>query len=400
MKIIFFSFGPLSFEGGIEKYITDMSNSFANKGHKVCIFNDSFFSRILNLPFLWKIAIFLTEGKLVNTSVQYVERNLNRKINVVNLHFINSFFRKNSIRKILHDADIVYCKNEFLDTTYYRWFIGRKFIYKTVVGVHTAVFLKKNNTFHSKIHNILYFGSIYRKTLEQCKAIHVLNSSDAEKITNKFGISKSKIFYIPIGLEEKEFHSNILRKDTDGFRILFAGRLTEQKGVDSLEELINLLNRSHHLEFKKMEFVIAGNGYQDYIAKRLAEKFDNVKFLGFVEDKNRLYRDIDITIILSRYETVSYIALESQCRGIPVITFDIPGPQDIVLSGQTGILVPPGDIQQFKNDVIKFYTLKMKKREEFFDMKQATFEKARERFGMNNVINKIESMFQNHSQTI
>ena len=70
-----------------------------------------------------------------------------------------------------------------------------------------------------------------------------------------------------------------------------------------------------------------------------------VDFVGFV-DKARLqalYRDCDIFVAPSLYESFGLIFLEAMNYARPVIGCDAGGPAEIIVHGETGLLIPPSD---------------------------------------------------------
>jgi glycosyltransferase involved in cell wall biosynthesis len=52
---------------------------------------------------------------------------------------------------------------------------------------------------------------------------------------------------------------------------------------------------------------------------------------------------VDVAVVPSLYEPFGLVALEALACGIPVIASAVGGLKEIVLDGQCGLLVPPGD---------------------------------------------------------
>jgi glycosyltransferase involved in cell wall biosynthesis len=57
-----------------------------------------------------------------------------------------------------------------------------------------------------------------------------------------------------------------------------------------------------------------------------------------------LFRNMDIFALPTRADTFSMVALEAMSTGLPVIISNVGGIADIVVEGETGYLIPPGDI--------------------------------------------------------
>jgi glycosyltransferase involved in cell wall biosynthesis len=143
--------------------------------------------------------------------------------------------------------------------------------------------------------------------------------------------------------------------DADRQGVLFVGRLTPHKGID---RLIRALPTGAALR-------VAGSGghdprppERDYpdLLRRLAQDRD-VTFLGPVPDPALpgLYRRATVLVLPSvdrtcygRQVPVSELlgltALEAMASGTPVIASRIGGLAEVVVDGQTGFLVEPGDV--------------------------------------------------------
>ena len=142
--------------------------------------------------------------------------------------------------------------------------------------------------------------------------------------------------------------------DRDG--VLFVGRLTPHKGVD---RLLRALPAGARLR-------VAGSAghdprppERDYPAllHRLAEGRD-VTFLGPVPDADlpELYRRAAVLVLPSVDRTcygreipvselLGLVALEAMASGTPVVASRIGGLAETVVDGETGFLVPPGDVE-------------------------------------------------------
>src|SRR5204862_1480161 len=71
----------------------------------------------------------------------------------------------------------------------------------------------------------------------------------------------------------------------------------------------------------------------------------NVEFLGRRADVEQLLASTDIATLVSVREGIPRAVLEAMASGLPVVATDVPGTREAVRHRETGLLVPPGDVQ-------------------------------------------------------
>ena len=123
--------------------------------------------------------------------------------------------------------------------------------------------------------------------------------------------------------------------------VVFAGRLSPEKGVDTLIEAIGRVDARVRLD-------VAGDGPDrrrlEGLAARAGER--RVRFLGRVDAAtvDSLVTDAVAVVLPSRwYENQPLIVLEAFARGVPVVASDLGGTPELVRHGTDGFLVPPDD---------------------------------------------------------
>lgn len=75
----------------------------------------------------------------------------------------------------------------------------------------------------------------------------------------------------------------------------------------------------------------------------------NIHFLGTRKDVPELLAASDYFILPSLWEGLSMALVEAMASQIPVIATDVSGTKQVIIPGETGILVPPGNAQQLAN---------------------------------------------------
>ena len=121
------------------------------------------------------------------------------------------------------------------------------------------------------------------------------------------------------------------------FNVLYAGRLSSEKGIDLLAEAF-LIARDHD---PRLHLVLAGRGpEEDALRHRLGSA---ATFLGWVEGDRlaQVYASADLFMFASTTETFGQVILEAQASGLPVLAVDAGGPAELIEDGRSGCLVHP-----------------------------------------------------------
>jgi len=120
------------------------------------------------------------------------------------------------------------------------------------------------------------------------------------------------------------------------FRVLTAGRLIADKGVDLV---IDACVRAG------LPLTVAGDGPERSALERRAGGRD-VRFAGQVDRAtlDRLYRDASAVVLAARRgEGLPNVLLEAMAHGRAVVATPCAGANDLLAGGAAGLTVPPGD---------------------------------------------------------
>jgi glycosyltransferase involved in cell wall biosynthesis len=127
--------------------------------------------------------------------------------------------------------------------------------------------------------------------------------------------------------------------------ILYLGRLKKYKRVDLIIRAVAMLrDQGVHVRM-----VIAGKGDAAGDIRSLIAELrlgDRIEMLGFVteEEKRDLFRRTWVHVLTSPKEGWGISNLEAAACGTGTIASDAPGLRDSVVHGETGFLVPHGDV--------------------------------------------------------
>lgn len=350
MRIAFYTTTILEHGGGLEKYLTEAAKNLSDLSDfqvDVITMDNEFtekIAKILGFYYFKKI----DKSLLYKESLQLIMKRLGK----AGYHKCKNF---KELKKKLNEYDIVYSKNELLEAFILKFLVGYRNLPPIVFGCHTPVYYPVADSFHSKLHNFLYNGFVYKWLANGVKAFHVANDFDKKLLADIF--PKRNIFMIHNPFNFLQFDKNLkehlydFKFDKTKCNILWIARLTEQKGVLSLVNIVNKINKTSVKE--GIVFNIIGSGQLENEIVKLKEKWDNVNWFGYVEYRYlpSIYTNNNIFISTSKWESLPFNILEAQAVGLPVVAFDIPGPQDIITDTETGFLV--GDEQEFCSAIEK-----------------------------------------------
>ncbi len=127
-------------------------------------------------------------------------------------------------------------------------------------------------------------------------------------------------------------------------RILCAGRLTSQKGVDVIIRAMPIVLRA----FPNAKLDIVGQGPDRTRLERLAWSLKlatHVRFHGYLPGaaRDQLAAQAWVAVCPSAFEGWGVSAVEAGARGLPVVASNVNGLRDSVRDGVTGLLVPHGE---------------------------------------------------------
>lgn len=181
------------------------------------------------------------------------------------------------------------------------------------------------------------------------------------------GVTPEKFFLIENGIDLCRFEKNVSTEEMrhrlglarEGFWIAIIGRLIPLKGHRNLIRALSLLSE----KLPALGIVVVGEGETETALKRQAEKAGlsgRVVFLGLRRDVPDILQAVDVLAIPSSREGLPIVLLEAMAAGLPVVASKVGGMPEVVLDGETGILVEqdPFSIAQalktlFENSVLR-----------------------------------------------
>jgi glycogen synthase len=150
------------------------------------------------------------------------------------------------------------------------------------------------------------------------------------------------------GVDLDEF-TQVVPAQRDRPFVLGIGRHVPQKGFDVLLRAFAALRRNDALA--NHQLVLAGDGAQHEDLRALAHQLDLDNHVDFVGRCDRaataaLFAGCSLFVLPSRHEPMGIVNLEAMAAGRPVVASAVGGVPELVVDGETGVLVRPDDHEQ------------------------------------------------------
>lgn len=213
--------------------------------------------------------------------------------------------------------------------------------------------------------------SVEKSILEQSNTV-VATSPQEEEILRHTLSQNGHISVIPCGTNLENFHvisksEARLKLGLDAHEpiILYVGRFDPRKGIETLVRACHQYQTTQNEPFK---LIIAGgsdpnktDGQERQRIEALVEELGLTKQTAFPGQLSHdilplYYASADVCVIPSHYEPFGLVAIEAMACGTPVIASNVGGLKFTVIPEETGLLVPPQDINGFANAMNRILT--------------------------------------------
>ena len=360
--MLFVTHYNLDVSGGVEGWIKDVAISLQGRGHKTTV---------------------------LDTHSGNYNNNLRSQLRAAGVHSITvntvlGFPRIKDLRTILEkveSADIVYIVYLNRGLLFFVALAVRcKRKVKLIVGDHSDVYAIKPGfvaTASRKLLTLLFRGNSKRLLF------HSVNSETCS-LYRRMGISR--VYHFPNGIDVTKYHPS---KKFDVFTMLFMAKLVRHKGVHLLGDLANSL-----AETSEIRLIIAGTGPLKQFVNELCARYPGkISYMGFVmgSEKMMLLSKSHVTLILSKREAFSITGLESLASGTPVVSLDVQGPREYVISGFNGYLC--SELAEIVYRVKELSSQYKSSRGEYERISKNAFSTAG-RFSLTNVVTSFECMIE------
>jgi len=216
---------------------------------------------------------------------------------------------------------------------------------------------------------------IEKTAYENADGVIAVSKSMKNDVARLYRVPDEKIRVIHNGIDPDQYKplpdKRVLEKykiDTATPFILFVGRITRQKGIIHLVNALKYINPGYQVVLcaGAPDTKEIGREMEEKVQKARKDSKNKIFWLAEMvskEDAIALYSQASVFVCPSVYEPFGIINLEAMACQTPVVATAVGGIPEVVIPGETGILVPivpkndmdaePADPEKFSADLAK-----------------------------------------------
>jgi glycosyltransferase involved in cell wall biosynthesis len=212
------------------------------------------------------------------------------------------------------------------------------------------------------------------------------------------GVSATKVrtVYSGIDLSERQFTHNdhairqMIGLPNEAVLLGTVANLFPRKGYEVMLRALPAIVRA----MPTVHYVIVGSDDHDYAdrLKRLAQELniaDRVHIVGFQDPVQPFLAALDLYVHPALMEGFGIAVVEAMAIGKAVVATTTGGLPEVVAQGETGLLVPPGDVESLANTVVSLLEDRAR-REQMGICGRA---RAQERFSLDASVRQMEQLY-------
>ncbi|MCM2374830.1 GT4 family glycosyltransferase PelF [Aporhodopirellula aestuarii] len=213
-----------------------------------------------------------------------------------------------------------------------------------LAGVRTVIHTRHGQRLGASVRQ----NALFRWLAKGCDRV-VSVCDDGTRLTVREGISPQRTSTICNGVDLSRFENVGPRADGP---VTLVARLSEEKDVANLIRAMAIAIDSS----KALRLRIIGDGSERAKLETLTQSLGLervVEFLGRRSDVADLLAQASVFVLPSRSEGISLTLLEAMARGLPVVATSVGGTPEVVVDGETGLLVPAGDVVALADAIVE-----------------------------------------------
>ncbi|MCX9082811.1 MAG: glycosyltransferase family 4 protein [Candidatus Methanoperedens sp.] len=266
------------------------------------------------------------------------------KFNIISLFELRTLVKD-------HNIDILHCH---LPKSMFFGYLLKLLFFKNII----LIFHEHGSIFQNR----WWYRQFIKRTQDKVDLYIAISKATQKQLIENAGIKEDEIKILLNFVDLEYFRPQTTNRleerrklglDDNDFILGFAGRHIERKGC---HDLILALGKLKHLE--NIKLLITGDGPKKKENIKYANKLGlerNIFFLGYIPDIRWLYSIIDCFVIPSHWEPFGLVALEAHATGVPVISSNVEGLNEVVFDAKTGFLFEPKDQEDLAKKIELLY---------------------------------------------
>ncbi|WP_053958721.1 glycosyltransferase [Sulfobacillus thermosulfidooxidans] len=152
-------------------------------------------------------------------------------------------------------------------------------------------------------------------------------------------------------------------------RIGFIGRFSREKGLDVVLKAAE--------QTMPWQWIIAGDGPFRSQITHAAERLPNLKWMGWIENIDEFFSEIDVLVQPSYKEGLPYTVLDAMAAGIPVVATPVGALNEILRAIDIHLLCPVGNVQALVESILYAF-------EHYNQIAESSYRLVKDHYNLNN----------------
>lgn len=241
------------------------------------------------------------------------------------------------LRQYIHQGDFDLIHTHLFHADLYGSLAGRLANISTIISTHHGFNTWRSNKFYAWLDRLVARFQ---------KSIITISNAIGQWLVKVEGLPAEKMVTIHYGLDADVFRAQANNKpialDVSSPIIGTVSRLISSKGIDILLQAFAQVSKT----YPNASLIIVGDGPERDSLHRLTNQLQiaqKTHFLGNRDDVSSLMREFELFVFPTFGEGFGLVLLEAMAWGKPIAATDVMAIPEIVIPGETGLLVPQRD---------------------------------------------------------
>ena len=277
-----------------------------------------------------------------------------------------------------------------------------------------AAYAARTNAASSLIitrHVLFPLSRLHRITLSRAARIIAVSQAVASRLETDAIVPAEKISVVLNGIDTARFSKakaefnrrqflESWKLPADSLLVGSVGELTSLKGQEEILRAAQLLLK----QLPQTHFIIAGVDHSQEKQHRtrleqLIKELNlttHVSLVGWLDDLAELYCALDVFVSASHTESFGLAIAEAMASGIAVVATETEGASELIGTGETGLLVPIGNVDRLVESIL----LLLEDKEKRIRLSGAAQHAAAANFSLERMIAETEAIYRAELQEV